>query len=149
SLKTSWEAVNALDDLKFKTATDKILELARMGNRFLNERAPWTSIQSRKEEAISAIYASAYVLKNLAILLAPFMPRTAERLWSLMGLEGDIWSKIIDEELPKRPPVFRSRGAERLFTKLPPDFLKSINLVIEEARARAEKKRPKVIAEVR
>ncbi|MEM0340856.1 MAG: methionine--tRNA ligase [Acidilobaceae archaeon] len=149
SLKTSWEAVNALDDLKFKTATDKILELARMGNRFLNERAPWTSIQSRKEEAISAIYASAYVLKNLAILLAPFMPRTAERLWSLMGLEGDIWSKIIDEELPKRPPVFRSRGAERLFTKLPPDFLKSIDLVIEEARARAEKKRPKVIAEVR
>lgn len=149
SLKTSWEAVNALDDLKFKTATDKILELARMGNRFLNERAPWTLIQSRKEEAISAIYASAYVLKNLAILLAPFMPRTAERLWSLMGLEGDIWSKIIDEELPKRPPAFRSRGAERLFTKLPPDFLKSIDLVIEEARARAEKKRPKVIAEVR
>lgn len=146
-LKLSWETVEALYDVRFKIATDKILEIARAGNRFLNERAPWALIQTRREEALSAIYASGYALRNLALLLAPFMPRTAERLWDAMGFEKPIWSTILDEELERRPEKIKAVRVERLFTKLPVDFLKKVESIIEEARAKALAKRPRPIAE--
>ncbi|MEM1873974.1 MAG: methionine--tRNA ligase, partial [Acidilobaceae archaeon] len=126
SLRLALEAVELLDEIKYKAATDKILELARAGNRFLNERAPWSLLSSRREEALSAIYASAFVAKNLALLIAPFMPSTAEKLWKMLGFTDNIWSKTLDEELPRRPQRIEARDVERLFTKLPPDFLKNI-----------------------
>jgi methionyl-tRNA synthetase len=74
------------------------------------------------------------------------MPRTAERIWSMLGLKGSVLEKIWDKELFEAVEFAVTRS-EPLFHKLPQDFLERIDHIVEEARARAAAKRPKVIAD--
>ena len=141
--KAAWRAAEALDEVKIKQATEHVLEVARLGNRYLNERQPWALLKENPEEAKASLYAAAAVAKKLAHLLAPFMPRTAETLWSMLGLEGSVHQAVWDEHLDKPvPPGTRLGEVKPLFTKLPPDFLDRVDEIIEEARRRALEKRP-------
>ncbi len=145
--KTAYKAVEAMDSIRFRIATEHILELARLGNKYLNERQPWTLAKERREDAEKALWTAAYIIKLLAHLLTPFMPQTAEKLWNMIGGHGRIEEKTWDTELDKPLEKIKISKPEPLFTKLPPDFLDKIETIIEEARIKALKKRPPIIAE--
>jgi methionyl-tRNA synthetase len=140
------KAVEAYDSIRLKQATEYILELARLGNRYLNEREPWNLLRKEPGEALKVLWVSLTIVKLIAHLIAPVMPRTAERIWSMLGLRGSVLEKIWDKELFEAVEFTVTRS-EPLFHKLPQDFLERIDHIVEEARARAAAKRPKVIAD--
>ncbi|MCS7106750.1 MAG: methionine--tRNA ligase [Acidilobaceae archaeon] len=135
-------AVREYDNIRLKAASEQILELARLGNRYLNEREPWHLLKSNREEASRVLWSAASIAKMMAHLLAAVMPKTAERLWSMLGLGGQVSKALWDSELYNFPEEYRVSRPEPLFTKLPPDFLERLDEIIEEARRRAREKRP-------
>jgi methionyl-tRNA synthetase len=140
------KAVEAYDSIKLKQATELILELARLGNRYLNEREPWAIMRRDQVEALKVLWVALFIVKLIAHLIAPVMPRTAERIWRMLGQEGSVMERVWDKELLEAGD-FVVTGSEPLFQKLPQDFLERIDYIVEEARARATAKRPKVIAD--
>ncbi len=148
--KLAWKAVEELDKINIRKSTEYILELARLGNRYLNERQPWSLLKESPEEAKTVLWLSLYIAKMLAHLLAPYTPDSAERLWSMLGMEGSVHNAIWDEHLDKPiEPGTLIGGVEPLFKKLPPDFLDRIDEILEEARRRANEKRPPILREYR
>jgi methionyl-tRNA synthetase len=107
-----------LEHQEFHRAIRSIMNLAATGNRYLNEQAPWRTVNEAPEKAATTLYIATQMVKALAILLEPFLPFTAERLWTLLNLPGSIhaqhWGDI-EEELASNHVIHKP---EPLFRKL-------------------------------
>ena len=142
------EYLSLMEQVELKKATDKVLEVARLGNRYLNERAPWDLIKTSRDEAAKVMYVGASIVKRLAHLLAPFMPGVSDDLWSQLGMLGSVHDAIWTSELRRGPKQgTRLRDVHPPLRKLPRDFLDRVERVIEEARERANEKRPPLLRE--
>src|SRR4029079_7499211 len=77
----NWE----LDD-----ALDAIWTLIRRANQYLEERKPWTLAKS-PDNAVpldTTLWTAAEATRIAAILLAPYMPSTSDRIMDQLGLES-------------------------------------------------------------
>ena len=86
-----------LSHFHIQAATRKVIELAREGNRYLNEKKPWKTIKSDPQSAATALYVSAQIVKALAIMLEPFIPFTAERIRKYLNLPAKLpWEDAVE-----------------------------------------------------
>jgi methionyl-tRNA synthetase len=79
-------------------ALGAVWDLVGRANQYLVEKEPWAVAkdESRREELGAVLYASAEVLRLLAILTFPIMPRAAAGLWAQLGIS----EPIEDQRLP-------------------------------------------------
>ena len=128
------EATAELEAFRLKAALRAVVEVAREGNRYLNEREPWRLVKEKPDEARTVLYVAIRLAKALAILLAPFMPSSADRLWAMLGLPGSVHEASWDEALEPLEPGHAIREPEPLFRKVrmgPEDLRRAL----EELRA--------------
>jgi methionyl-tRNA synthetase len=105
--------IESIDGLEVKRGLEAILELAREGNRFLNEKRPW----EKGTEGRETIWVLLELLGTISVLLSPYLPETAEVIWSSLGQKGKISQRGWDEclcEGPREPRVERLILFEKL-----------------------------------
>jgi methionyl-tRNA synthetase len=99
--------------------------LAREGNRYLNESAPWHSFKTDPAEAGQTLGVAAQIVGTIAIQLQPFLPITATRIRRslLLGkktgwrLAGGITIKP-GAKIKTMEPLFHKVSAQNLRTRL-------------------------------
>jgi len=102
-----------LNGFHIPAATRKIIELAREGNKYLNEKKPWKTIKSNQQSAATALYIAAQVVKALAIILKPFIPLTAEKIRRYLNLPADLkWEDAVNpieagHKINEVEPIFK------------------------------------------
>jgi len=69
-----------------KEALERVVELAREGNRYLNEQEPWKSYKTSPSKSGQTIGISIQIVANAAVLLQPFLPETSSKI--LKGVSG-------------------------------------------------------------
>jgi methionyl-tRNA synthetase len=77
-----------IDEVAVSPALAAVWDIVGAANQYLVERAPWALAKdaARREELASVLYTSAEVLRILAVLTSPVMPRAAARLWEQLGI---------------------------------------------------------------
>ena len=86
-------------------------------NGYVTDEEPWALAKDpeRRERLATVLAVSARGLGTLAVLLAPVIPRAAQRLWRALGGEGDVAANDIraahewratGEVAPLDPPLF-------------------------------------------
>ena len=112
-----------MEACEFKKGLKTVLELAQRGNVYLNETAPWKN----KEKAGAALYVLAQIVHALAVLSAPYLPFTAQRILDYLNTGEKVsdlrWSdveKIISpgHRIKEPKPLFRKIGKEEVREKL-------------------------------
>ena len=78
--------VDLLSNYQFRDAQFKMMELARLGNKYLAEHEPWKLIKTDAEATAMVLSEAVQVLYNLALLMEPFMPEASGRLLSQLGV---------------------------------------------------------------
>ncbi|MBU2652335.1 MAG: methionine--tRNA ligase [Bacteroidetes bacterium] len=81
-----------IEHFKFREALSEMMNLARLGNKYLTDSEPWKVIQSDEERVKTILNVSLQICANLAILSKPFLPFTAERLVYLLNLPELDWN---------------------------------------------------------
>jgi methionyl-tRNA synthetase len=77
----------SIGELGFRDALEAIWEYVTSLNRLVDERKPWELQKAGKAAELDAVlYELAEGLRRLAILLAPFLPRTADAIFEQLGL---------------------------------------------------------------
>ena len=118
-LKEAFEEITSeLESFRLKSALRTVVEVAREGNRFLNEREPWKLVKTDIGLAGRTLYVAAQLAKALAIFLAPFVPDAADRLWLMLGLGGSVHEASWDEALEPLEPGHAIGEPEPLFRKI-------------------------------
>ncbi len=113
-------------------ALKRILEFSSYCNQYFQKKQPWANGKG----AANCLFLSANAVRSLAILLAPYIPGSAQTLWELLGLRGAVheqdWSSassldVIPGHEIKQPKVLFRRiedsEIEKQVSRLKPSAL--------------------------
>lgn len=89
----------SLNQFKFRDAVTDLIELARVGNKFLAETEPWKLANVHLESVKAILNISLQITANLAILMEPFMPFTSKKLFDMLNLKPIPWREARKEVL--------------------------------------------------
>lgn len=99
-------AAQSFEKFHLRKASQVLMELAQAGNVFFDAHKPWILLKdpAKKEELDSVIALSIECAKNLALIAAPIVPDTAQKIWQMLGFSGQIakgnWEKIHSQPVP-------------------------------------------------
>ena len=123
---------------KIQEALRIAVSLSHLGNRYFNEKEPWKTIKTDKQEAANTLYVAVQIVKQLAIIMGPFIPFTSDRLWQLLNLEGSVHEQKWSETEKSMQPQHKINKATPLFRKIE-DTEEVLQVKVEEARIRLKK----------
>lgn len=76
-----------LTAFQFRSAIQECMSIARLGNKYLADQAPWKKNQNQPKRTASILYTSAQICGYLSICLDPFLPRTASKIRKIFGIQ--------------------------------------------------------------
>jgi methionyl-tRNA synthetase len=82
---------DALDKFKFREALAEMMNLARIGNKYLAEQEPWKLIKTDEKRVRTIMNVSIQIAANLAIVSEPFIPFTSKKLFDLLKISPLKW----------------------------------------------------------
>ncbi|MEM1602149.1 MAG: methionine--tRNA ligase [Candidatus Bathyarchaeia archaeon] len=106
---------DALSSFQLQMALREAVDLSRIGNRYLNEKRPWEAIKTNPQAAANTLYVSAQIVKALSIVLDPFIPISAQKMRSMLNIQGAV---LWDDACKPLPPGHKISEAEPLFSKI-------------------------------
>jgi methionyl-tRNA synthetase len=119
---------NALEQFKFRDALYEVIDLARKGNKYMQDKQPWIlakqtngegqTEKEAQEQIDNCLHICLQLCANLAILINPFLPFTAKKMLYLMK----VVDKMLDWENAGKLKLLRVgyslRAPELLFRKI-------------------------------
>lgn len=85
------QIANSLKNYKFREALAGMMEIARLGNKYLADSEPWKVIKEDPERVQTILYISLQIAGSLAITCEPFLPFTAAKLRETLRIEQYEW----------------------------------------------------------
>ncbi|MCF6366260.1 MAG: methionine--tRNA ligase [Bacteroidales bacterium] len=104
-----------IENYKFREALKDVMNLARIGNKYLADTEPWHMIKTDTERVKTIIYVSLQLTASLSVLVEPFMPFTAKKLTELLNVDKISWEDANKEILK---PGHIVNEPELLFQKI-------------------------------
>ncbi|QLE00757.1 methionine--tRNA ligase [Galbibacter sp. BG1] len=142
---------NSIEKYRFREASQELMNLARLGNKYLADEEPWKVIKQDEERVKTIMYVALQIATGLAVLSEPFLPFTSKKLKEMLafnGLENDLkWNDITEKEI-QLPAGHKLEKASLLFTKVEDDEIQKqldkLEATKKENRAAEAKNTPKV-----
>ena len=82
---------SSLDRYRFREALSELMNLARLGNKFMTDSEPWKLIKTDSEKVKTVLNISLQIVANLSVLSEPFLPFTSAKLQRLLNIKGLKW----------------------------------------------------------
>lgn len=87
----------ALEKFEVRQALKEFMDVARDANKYFNDKEPWRALKDAPDSCSTTLNICVQISKTLAVLMAPFMPFSAERLWRMLNLSGEVHQQKWDE----------------------------------------------------
>ena len=81
----------SIETYRFREALAEMMNLARLGNKYLTDTEPWKLVKTDPERTATVMNLSMQICANLAVLCAPFRPFTADKMHRIMNLQALGW----------------------------------------------------------
>jgi len=115
--------VDHLEKFEIKAAMEVCFHAGQVGNRYFDESAPFKTRKTDLDRCGHSLGVIIQILRMLALMLAPVVPFSMEKLWSWLGMETDLWHGGWAEGTRDIPPG-RSLGTpEILFPRLDDELI--------------------------
>ncbi len=111
---------SAILNYRFREAQMEMMNLARIGNKYLSDNEPWKNPDLERVKTILNI--SLQICANLSVLCQPFLPFTSVKLRNMLNLDAMNWNDASNTNL--LPANHQLREPEMLFAKVDPELLK-------------------------
>ena len=112
---------SSIERYRFREASQELLNVARLGNKYLADEEPWKLIKTDEERTKTVMYVALQIAFALAILSEPFLPFTSAKLKAMLNhkaLDQQIdWNQIHDTEI-LLPAGHTIEKSELLFSKI-------------------------------
>lgn len=81
----------SLDSFRFREALNELMNLARLGNKYLTDSEPWKIFKTDEARVRTILNISLQICANLAVLSRPFLPFTSAKLTSMLNMAEFKW----------------------------------------------------------
>ncbi len=80
-----------IGQFKFREALKELMNVARLGNKYLADTEPWKLIKTDEDAVKTILYNSLQLCARLAVLMEPFLPFSAQKLKDMLCLPKLTW----------------------------------------------------------
>jgi methionyl-tRNA synthetase len=108
----------SLDRYRFREAGQEVMNLARLGNKYLADEEPWKVVKNDKERVGTLMYIALQIAAGLAILSEPFLPFTSSSLRHMLNLGQEAKWDDVAERKPLLQQGHQIEEAQLLFRKI-------------------------------
>ena len=135
----------SIERYRFREASQELMNLARLGNKYLADEEPWKKIKVDAERVQTIMYVALQISTALAVLAEPFLPFTSSKLKGILNVDANLSWKNITEKNILIDANHQIEKGELLFSKIED---KTIDAQIEklEATKIANEQEKKIIA---
>ena len=81
----------SIEQFRFREALSEMMNLARLGNKYLAETEPWKLIKTDEERVKTVMNIALQITCNLAIVCEPFIPFSSNKLFALLNMPTLKW----------------------------------------------------------
>ncbi len=137
------QVTDLLEKCNEKEALRAIMAISSRGNQYFQEQEPWKSRTENPEACRRAMYVLCNLIKDLAVMIEPFMPSIAHRIFGQLGIVNATWDDLGNFSVNGTIGV-----PEPLFTKLEDKDLVVIkeNLALQMKKKADEMKKHEPVA---
>ena len=94
------EIENSFERVELRDAFRKIFALSSLGNKKFQDEEPWKRIKEDPDAVKSLLWNLLYLIRDLAILIKPYMPETSDKISGMLGIKKEIkessWNKLTE-----------------------------------------------------
>jgi len=113
----------SLERYRFREASQELMNLARLGNKYLADQEPWKLIKTDEERVKTIMFVALQIATGLAVLSEPFLPFTSEKLKGILNVISNEGEKSIEWDDVSLKETLLSAGhtinkSELLFRKI-------------------------------
>ena len=90
---------SSIQKFKFREAMSFVIDVARLGNKYLTDTEPWKIFKDKPERVKDIIYNSVQIVANISILCEPFLPFTSNKIKGHLNVSDLNWNNIGSEIL--------------------------------------------------
>jgi methionyl-tRNA synthetase len=109
---------SSVERYRFREALGELMNVARLGNKYLADEEPWKVIKDNPERVQTQMYVALQIAAALSSLCEPFLPFTAAKLSRILKIENKIEWKTISQSSELIPEGHQIGEAELLFAKI-------------------------------
>jgi methionyl-tRNA synthetase len=89
---------NEMNEIAFHKALVSLWDFIGDVNKYVDESAPWTLAKEKNEERLGTVlWTIVQAIGAVTILIYPFMPESAEKIWERLGCPQPINSKLLSD----------------------------------------------------
>ena len=112
---------SSIERYRFREAQGELMNVARLGNKYLADEEPWKMVKSDPERVKTQMYVALQIATALAVLSEPFLPFTSKNLLKILQC-NDADSKISWNTIATSTELIKSGhqigSSEILFTQI-------------------------------
>ena len=114
---------HSIEKYRFREASQEMINLARLGNKYLADEEPWKRIKDAPERVPTIMHIALQIAAALSSISAPFLPHSAEKLRNILNISEPLgWDEIAQQTT--LIPANHSIGEQRLlFEKIEDDVI--------------------------
>lgn len=146
ALDTVKKVEKCFETYRVADAVEAVLNLAKRSNKYIDETMPWALAkdESKKARLGTVLYNLLEAIRYIAVLLSPFMPETAEKIFAQMNCDVKDYDSL--ESFGAVQPGTTVGNAEALFARIDAEKMLADIAAKQEAAAKAEENaKPKEI----
>ena len=105
---------------RFREASQELMNLARLGNKYLADEEPWKVIKVDEKRVKTIMYVALQISAALAVVSEPFLPFTSDKLKKMLHISNEndrSWNDVSEKEV-LLPANHQIGSAELLFSKI-------------------------------
>ena len=117
---------SSIERYRFREASQELMNLARLGNKYLADEEPWKVIKDDAERTQTIMFVALQIAAALATICEPFLPFTASKLKGILNISSTSnetsWNDIATKDV-LLPSGHQIGKAELLFSKIEDDTI--------------------------
>ncbi len=137
------------EKFKFRDGTFEIMNLARAANKYFNDSEPWKTLKSNPAQCATTLHICLQIVRTLAVLFAPVLPFSTERVWKMLRVETPLSDEQWDSAGAMKLAAGHQLGAVEIIFKKVEDAaieaeLQKLGVPLENSSGNAQEKLPPV-----
>jgi len=108
---------SSIERYRFREASQELMNLARLGNKYLADEEPWKLIKTDETRTKTIMFIALQIASALATLCEPFLPFSSTKLKGILIADDNSWSDISTKDI-LIPSGHQIGKGELLFSKI-------------------------------
>jgi methionyl-tRNA synthetase len=108
---------SSIERYRFREASQELMNLARLGNKYLADEEPWKLIKIDETRTKTIMFIALQIASALATLCEPFLPFSSTKLKGILSADDNSWSDISTKDI-LIPSGHQIGKGELLFSKI-------------------------------